>query len=308
MDHQILHTYNQTHYQEEASDSLDQEILDLYELTTPVDLEEVNVDDAWSKFSSSVSEKTVPTKVVFWQPLMKVAAAVIVALGIGLYTYDFIGQETTTDQVAMIEVISEGSRQNVTLPDGTEVWMNKGSMLMYPASFGDQRDVQFEGEGFFEVAKDGKRFIITTPQTQIEVLGTAFNLNTDSKRHTKVTVTEGIVSFTANEQETKVTAGQEGVFTKDSKTIALNQNPDVNAMSWKTGHFIFKNTELSKVITYLNGYYSQEIKIEEKMSSCKVTGTFDKLPLKEVLQEISIILSAEITNKGESFLISGEGC
>lgn len=119
---------------------------------------------------------------------------------------------------------------------------------------------------------------------------------------------EGIVSFSAKEQQTKITAGQEGIFAKETETISLNQDPDVNAMSWKTGRFVFDNKELSKVIDYLNRYYKEEIKIDNQMSACKVTGTFDKLPLNEVLQEISIVLSAEITNNGESFLISGEGC
>jgi len=103
-------------------------------------------------------------------------------------------------------------------------------------------------------------------------------------------------------------AGEEGVFSKTSKAISLNQNPEINVTSWKSGRFVFKNTELSVVVSYLNGYYTEEIDIADQMSACKVTGTFDKLPLAEVLQEISIILSAEVTNKGESFLISGEGC
>ena len=308
MDHQILQTYNQKHYQEDSSEAVDQEILDIYELTQPVDLEDIDVDQAWSKFSSQVAEKETPTRVINWQPLMKVAAAVIFAFGIGLFTYNFLGSEQIAKQVAMIEVKADAARQQVTLPDGSQVFLNEGSVLSYPEAFGAERKVQFSGEGYFEVAKDGKRFIIDAPQTHVEVLGTAFNLNTKDKISTTVTVTEGIVAFSAQDQQTKVTAGQEGVFTKASSSISLNQNPDVNAMSWKTGKFIFKNTELSKVVTYLNGYYKHEIKIDEKMSSCTVTGTFDKLPLEEVLQEISIILSAEVTNKGESFLISGEGC
>ncbi len=308
MDHQILQTYNQTHYQDKSSDPADQEILDLYELTEPVDLEDINVDDAWSQFSSSIAEKETPTKVIDWRPLMKVAAAVIIAVGIGLFTYNNVSTSEISDQIAMIQVKSEATKKNVTLPDGTIVWMNEGSVLSYPASFDGARNVQFDGEGFFDVAKDRKRFIITTPQTQVEVLGTAFNLNTSNKQQTTVTVTEGVVSFSSKDQQTRITAGEEGVFTKSSKKIALNQSPDVNAMSWKTGRFVFKNTELSKVVTYLNGYYQEHIEIDTKMSSCKVTGTFDKLPLKEVLQEISIVLSADVTNKGESFLISGEGC
>lgn len=309
MDHQIFDTYNKKHYQHGPSDPVDQEIIDLYELTQPVDLEEVDVNQAWTKFSSSLSKNETPTKVVFWQSLMKIAAAVIIVAGIGFVTYSSLNTQDMGDQAAMIEVKAEVVRKNVALPDGTQVWMKEGSVLSYPESFGNKRNVQFVGEGFFEVAKDpNRRFIITTPLTQVEVLGTAFNLNTANETCTKVTVTEGIVSFTAKKQQIKIIAGQEGVFAKETETVSLNQNPDVNAMSWKTGRFVFDNTELSKVIDYLNIYYEEEIKIDNQMSACKVTGTFDKLPLKELLQEISIVLSAEITNNGESFLISGEGC
>lgn len=308
MDHQFLRTYNQTHYQEEHSDPIDQETVDLYKLTEPTDLQDINVDDAWNTFTSELAEKQTPTRSIDWRPLLKIAAVLVVAFGIGLFTYDSLQTNTENTQIAMVQVKTDLERKSVQLPDGTMVWMNEGSQLAYPETFGEARKIQFTGEGYFEVAKANTTFTIQTPQTQVEVLGTAFNLNTTNRSYTKVTVTEGIVSFSAEDIKSKILAGEEGIYTKASKSISLNQNPDVNSMSWKTGHFVFDNTELDKVINYLNGYYKQDIEIDQKMSSCKVTGTFTKLPLKEVLEEISIILSAEVINKGETFTISGEGC
>ena len=308
MDHQILKTYNQAHYQQDLNEPVDEEVLQLYKLTQPVDLDEINVDLAWDSFTSKLDEQPEETKVIFWKPLLKVAAMILVTVGMGLFTYQFVKSDGESTSLATIEIDSGLSKKQITLPDGSIVWMNQGSTLSYPEQFGKTRNIAFEGEGYFEITKSNSPFIIEAPDTKVKVLGTAFNLKTSDRQDTRVSVTEGTVAFSADESEQVVTVGEEGIFNKSNRELSLNQDPDVNAYSWKTGHFVFNNMELSRAVGYLNKYYEEEIKIDQKMKACKVTGTFSKLPINEVLEEIALILSAEVTNQGETYLISGEGC
>lgn len=308
MDHQILNTYNQVHYQQASPDTLDEEITQVYDLTEPVDLQNINTDLAWENFVSKIDEPDHSPKVVFWKPLLKVAAMIIVAAGMGLLTYQFVGSESGSTELASVTIDSGSSKKQVTLPDGSSVWMNQGSTITYPTSFDKGRNISFQGEGYFEITKSDQKFIIDGPSSQITVLGTAFNFNTSEDHESRVTVTEGTVAFTSGKVEKIVTLGQEGVFDKKSGQISLVKKPDVNAHSWRTGHFVFDDLELSEIAELLSKYYEEEIQIDSRMNSCKVTGNFSNQPVEEVLAEISLILSAKVTKEGESFLISGEGC
>lgn len=77
-----------------------------------------------------------------------------------------------------IITVAEGQRAQLTLSDGTRVWLNSGSTMRYPASFGsDRRTVQLDGEGYFEVSRNEEvPFVVETSKADVEVLGTKFNI------------------------------------------------------------------------------------------------------------------------------------
>src|SRR5690606_30518516 len=100
--------------------------------------------------------------------------------------------------------IPRGGHYKLSLPDGTNVHLNSESSLTYPTRFtGDKREVQLEGEAFFEVEKrenqEGKNisFIIQTLTQKVEVLGTVFNINAYNGNPVKTTLTEGKVRVTS---------------------------------------------------------------------------------------------------------------
>lgn len=137
-------------------------------------------------------------RIVWWEWAQRAAAILFIPL---LTLFIWQNWKGDTGEVAeMMEVkTSPGMTTSLTLPDGTIVYLNSESSLSYPSRFnGDFRKVTLSGEAYFEVAKDPeKKFILsTTHQSQIEVLGTCFNVEA-YEQNTEVitTLIEGKVDF-----------------------------------------------------------------------------------------------------------------
>ena len=114
--------------------------------------------------------------------LIKIAAAVAVTLGLSLL-YQFVSDKNGVVPMQSIYVPT-GQRVNITLSDGTNVWLNARTKIVYPAVFNKSvRQVAVDGEAYFDVAKDKKRpFIVETGKCNMEVLGTKFNVEAYSAR------------------------------------------------------------------------------------------------------------------------------
>ena len=126
--------------------------------------------------------------------LIKIAAAVAVTLGLSLL-YQFVSNKNGVVPMQSIYVPT-GQRVNITLSDGTNVWLNARTKIVYPAVFDKSvRQVAVDGEAYFDVAKDKKRpFIVETGKCNMEVLGTKFNVEGYSdKDDFEVTLMEGSV-------------------------------------------------------------------------------------------------------------------
>jgi ferric-dicitrate binding protein FerR (iron transport regulator) len=208
---------------------------------------------------------------------------------------------------AFIEVVTlQGEKKEVTLPDDSHVWLNSSSKLKYAAKFeGSERKVAFEGEAYFEVAKNPSRpFIINAGTSVTTVLGTAFNLRARTGEKTvSVTVAEGKVAFTGKEMPTqnavKLIAGDQGVLNLETKQLARVKNDDPNFLAWKTGKLIFKNTALKQVVAKLTEFYGKNIRVDDiSKAEIPFTSTFDHKPLHDVItiMEISLGLKADTIN------------
>jgi transmembrane sensor len=151
-----------------------------------------------------------------------------------------------------------GGEYQVTLSDGTRIWLNALSSLRYPESFSDSvRKVELTGEGYFEVAKDAAHpFIVKTGENEVRVLGTHFNVNAYAdNKETVVTLAEGSVRL--NHSKT-LKPGEEGTI--DQTGEIKTENADLEtALAWKEGQFIFKMTPLSDVMKQTANWYDAKI-------------------------------------------------
>ena len=202
-----------------------------------------------------------------------------------------------------------------TLPDGSQVTLNSGSHLEYPAVFDRfKRGVQLRGEAYFEVTRNiGKPFVIYYNNARVEVLGTSFYVNTNAENgKMEVILKEGSVSVyfknRPNESVT-LTPGEKAEVTADQTAIRKLVNEDGNYLAWKTHQLVFNNEDLRQITGTLNKVYHSGIRITNpQLGKCRVTATFDDQTLESVLNVLKATLGLEITSKGNVIEISGKNC
>jgi hypothetical protein len=195
-------------------------------------------------------------------------------------------------------VIPYGKSSQVTLSDGTQVWLNAGSQLVYPSVFKErQREVLLIGEAYFNVAHNAKvPFVVRTEHADIEVLGTSFDVLAypDDKMFQTILVT-GSVSI-----ETKskgLLSGKNKMVLEPNQMFYLDKESGVNYVnnvdvatytSWKEGMFDCDKLDLSRVVRRLERYYNKQIHIKDPLiGTYKISGKLDlKGDISEVLDVI----------------------
>ena len=165
--------------------------------------------------------------------------------------------------------IPNGKRFNITLSDGTMVYMNAGSTMTYPVQFikSENRKIFLTGEAYFEVAHDKSHpFIVNANKLDVQVYGTKFNVsNYPEDSNTDVVLVEGSVGLSQSgmseksKNEVFLTPGYKGTFTKEDKTIS---NEKVNTLlytSWMSGNLVFRNESFENIIKKLERHYNVDI-------------------------------------------------
>lgn len=213
------------------------------------------------------------------------AACVLLGTG-GWYWHDNTPQFTESIQTA------HGEPREVALPDGTVLSVNKDSrleVLFYPR----RREVLLvQGEAFFNVAhRNADTFVVKTGNTQVRVVGTAFNVRVGPTLYVKVR--EGIVEVTSRgdgrDYKETLRAGEAlGVDIVTGVQQHIPSAPDV-AGSWRTGQLVFRNATLAEVADELQGYLGRPIELvgrevrQRRLSGFAHTkdpqGFLDALPL-----------------------------
>lgn len=222
-------------------------------------------------------------------------AAAILLLPLLLYSvYSTLQKVPTPEISALVEIVSpNGARTHFHLPDGSQGWLNSGSILKYETDFQENRNVELIGEAWFEVAPDKKKpFVVETPHLDVQVLGTKFNVAAfPDEKVTEVVLQEGKVKVN----------GFNGTFTVDMKPDEkFTYNKDlqsgtvqtVNAdqfSSWKDGLLVFRNEPLSEVLKRIGRWYNVEFVLTDpEIAKFRYRATFQEEQIEEVIRLISL--------------------
>lgn len=182
-----------------------------------------------------------------------------------------------------------GGQYQIVLPDGTRVWLNSASSLKYPTTFaGNERRVELNGEAYFEVSKDpSKPFYVKTATQTVTVLGTHFNINSYADEiATKTTLLEGSVRITGNTNgiTAKLKPGEQAVNTINA--IDVKENADIDeAVAWKNGKFLFRNTDLHTIMRQLSRWYDVDVEYQGNVAQKHYRGRISRnVPVSEIFQ------------------------
>ena len=231
--------------------------------------------------------------------LTRVAAVIVVILMSALITMQVINpvhKETFTENIS-----PKGQKTRIKLPDGTNAWLNSGTILRYSNKFGNKnRIVTLEGEGYFEVASNRKiPFIINTTDIKVEVIGTSFNIMSYSEdEFIEITLEEGTVTFEimATGEKKILHPGEKAVYNRRTSTVDILQVNALTSIAWKENLLRFDNENFSDIIQKLERWYDVKISVQGIDSiEDRFTMTIKTESLKEVLELIKHTTPIEYT-------------
>lgn len=195
-------------------------------------------------------------------------------------------------------IVPKGKRATITFSDGTSMYINSGSHVIYPSDFEkDKREILVEGEVYLEVAKDPKRpFFVKTKDFNVKVLGTTFNVSAyKDDEVASVVLVEGKVEVDNNSQKTTISPNEKIAIVKGESTVST---VDVGEyISWKDYIMQFTEHRAGDVFKYLSRYYGVHIECEQSIASYPVSG---KLDLKEGIVNCLDILTDLLDIKYET--------
>lgn len=225
----------------------------------------------------------------------KYAAAVLVLFTLSSVTTLYLYKQSEQVIVQNTLHTPAGQRAQLTLQDGTKVWLNANSTFTYPSQFsGNQRKVQIQGEAFFDVAKDASRpFIVTSGDIEMEVLGTQFNVkHYPHEESLRTSLVEGSVRVycESNRQGVILEPHQQVTVTEGRMVVSKFCSED--PFLWKEGIYAFNNESLENILNKLELYYDVDIQVKDpSIITGNYTGKFrqrDSLDdIFRVLQQIN---------------------
>lgn len=184
------------------------------------------------------------------------------------------------------------------LPDGSSIWLNKGSTLSYFNDLkGRNRRLHLDGEAFFDVAKDPKHpFVIATEEFDVKVLGTRFTLSAYGDSKKSVYLESGKVALNSPHFDSEILMPGEA-FTFDPVTGQASHYKEkaVNHLSWTRDKLEFANASLRDIVTNLEHWYNVKISMTGDAGNEHLSLTVRKEPLNEILDAISCISGISYT-------------
>lgn len=203
-----------------------------------------------------------------------------------------------------------GGQYQLRLPDGSRVWLNASSSITYPTAFtGNERIVEMDGEGYFEVAKNAaKPFRVklsSDPASEIKVLGTHFNvMSYDDEASAKTTLIEGSVQIIKGDYKALLKPGEEANVKSSEGKIKITPADIDQATAWKNGMFLFNKTDIKSIMRQLSRWYDFEVQYEHAFENRNFSGMISrKTALSQVLKMLQMTKDVKFKIEGRTVTV-----
>lgn len=241
---------------------------------------------------SRIQDKKQAAKQRKMRAWISAAASVLLLIGLGLSAI-YLSNQNLRNKI----VYASGEQvKEIVLSDGSHVWLNTNSSLEVFGKFGGKRrEVSLKGEAFFEVNRDeSKPFQIHAGETITEVLGTSFNVCSDTiSGDVNVIVNTGKVGFYHADHKDRrkiLMPNDQATYLAKELKILLSVNSNPNFLSWKTGILKFYDTPIGEVCSALSKHYHKQVVCNPGLSGMTLTGTFENESLDSVLNVMKLTL------------------
>ena len=263
----------------------------------------INLNQARQKVAKDFAGRKV--KLTSW--FSKAAAILLIpVLTLFVYTRFFqSGSYLLSDLSQDIEIVAPpASRIQFELSDGTKVWLNQGSKMIYSQPFtGKTRTVNLVGEGYFDVAPDKiKPFIVETQKMAVKAVGTSFNVKAYADNpYFETTLESGkvIISTEVNGSSKEIctmSPSEQFVLNETTNKYSLKEVNPEKYVSWKDGLLMFQDDRLDEVAERLSRWYNVKITLKDsELSSLTYTATFIDETLEQALEMMKFVLPVSFT-------------
>jgi transmembrane sensor len=293
------------------------------------DYNEENIDESWNRLKLRTTlqsgEKNKDTGISHVNiRKLAVAATILVLIGISSFLGIQLRNLSGYDQ-SMYEIsVPLGARTNITLPDGTNVWLNAGSKLTHRSDFGrNDRSVSLTGEAYFDVSPGGSSvFKVNTRDLDIRVYGTQFNVKSYPEEDvTETTLVRGLVEVSITDpgiraNPVRLEPNQRIVYSRTSRRILVKEEEEAIAekiiavdepelpskprlslsnvieieeyTSWKDGRLTFRSESLETLTPKLERFFNVNFTfLDDSIKTLRYTGTLEEVTIEEVMRAIA---------------------
>lgn len=228
----------------------------------------------------------------------------------GLLTYVLTGEASQSKTLYNTIMTPKGGEYKLSLPDGTQIWVNAASKVKYPLTFAaTSREVELEGEAFFDVKNIGSGldklpFIVYTGGQKLEVLGTVFNVNSYGDNiHT--TLVEGSVKLSYPDLKAHyLKPSQQAKYNEVKNTVQIDKVDPFYTVAWKDGSFAFDNEDIRTVMETLARWYDVSIEYAPQVKDINFTGTISRYEqIDKVLELIELTKSLKFKVEGRRIVV-----
>jgi len=266
---------------------------------------DIDVEKALTKVERKISYFRKSRNFIFY--LERIAAILFIPLLIAGAAYYYSNKSVRVQRSAYNELNNAyGTVSEITLPDGTKVWLNSGSHFKYPLFFKKGvRKVYLSGEAYFEVARNKQKpFVVNVSDIDVMATGTIFEVRAyTNDANIVATLASGKISMAkeigaSGKLKTiiSVNPGQKAILNKEKKKITIEQADVEKEFAWKEGKLIFRDDPMDVVVKKLNRWYNMEIVLVDKeLETYRYTATFTDETLPQVMELLKH--SAPITYK-----------
>lgn len=261
------------------------------------------VDQAWQRLQETIDSHTGRTVHMQWWHKAVAAAAIIVIIGCAaIWSFS----RSTATQTYLCSAPA-GSKTQVTLPDGSKVWLNGGSSLAYTNQFNnDNRRVELHGEAYFEVQKhQGKPFTVHTQGYDVTVKGTKFNVSAyDNDPISTTTLMEGKIELSDGKRNLSLAPGDAVQLNKATGQLQRHAT-DGFADGWRSGRLMYPDITLEQFGRVLSRQYNVNVHLaNSQCANMRISVMLqNNETIDEVVSALTRITGHNITRNGDTLTI-----
>ncbi len=288
-------------------------VLKWKELKNMSDERKINVDKAWTSLYSRINETGIEAEMshkrirFISSSFLKIAAAALILISLGVAAVYLSNPDLFSRKISIATNFDQKNIE-ISLPDGSRIFLNRNSELSYRSNFGkSSRKVTLSGEAFFEIAADkSKPFVINAGEAKVKVVGTSFNVitkNSESAVEVYVKTGEVLLSDNSGSRSLAIDPGYIGVMDSKLSEKTLNKNP--NYLSWNTGLLVYNGQKLDVVFRDLKRVYNMDIEVSDPgILENRWTSPISNQPQDTIIRLICASFNLSYTKDGNVYHLS----